>query len=371
MTWSERLERVAWILGLVATAIALTICGLELGAGTPPLTNEILGFVGSASCGLVWIAGAILFIVSILSMPKPRRERYHVLALFIALSVAGMFVVMRGWYVITDGLAAWENHRVSSADAGRSSGGADYYFDRGLYQEAAPRYSEAIRLYPDWAEAYYKRGMCYYWLHDYEEAIADFEEATRLDRGLAGAFYGLGDTYLALGRYEEAIEDYNEAIRLDPESADPYFGRAAAYYERGWHSEVISDCNSALSLSPGYREAYRTRGWASNGLGDYEGAIADYSAALDINPSYHEIWCDRGRAYVPLGEYEKAAADYSEAIRLDASYAQAYCQRGIVYQELDREDEALEDFQSCLALATDDERLRDEAQGYIEQIRQR
>ena len=60
-------------------------------------------------------------------------------------------------------------------------------------------------------------------LHDqghHEEAIAALDEAIRLDPEGATAYKKRGDSYFNLGEYENAILDLDEAVRIDPEDAE-------------------------------------------------------------------------------------------------------------------------------------------------------
>ena len=89
-------------------------------------------------------------------------------------------------------------------------------------------YTEAIRLKPDYAEAYNNRGNVKAALGRHEEAIADYNEAIRLKPDLALAYNNRGTAKGPLGRHEEAIADYNEAIRLKPDFAEAYNNRGNA-----------------------------------------------------------------------------------------------------------------------------------------------
>ena len=53
--------------------------------------------------------------------------------------------------------------------------------EKGDYDKAIAECSGAIRLDPNYAEAYYKRGLAYGNEGDYDKAIADYTEAIRLD----------------------------------------------------------------------------------------------------------------------------------------------------------------------------------------------
>ncbi len=60
---------------------------------------------------------------------------------------------------------------------------------------------------------------------EYARAIGAFSEAIRLDPRDAIAYYNRGNTYWTKGDYVRAIADYDEAIRLDPKAAEAYTNR--------------------------------------------------------------------------------------------------------------------------------------------------
>jgi tetratricopeptide (TPR) repeat protein len=93
------------------------------------------------------------------------------------------------------GLAIWHSSgRYSrlNALAYSSRGSADVI--KGDLDRAIVDYTEAIRLYPKYAEAYYNRGTAYATKGDRESAVGDFNESN--------------------GDYAHALADYDEAIRL-------------------------------------------------------------------------------------------------------------------------------------------------------------
>jgi tetratricopeptide (TPR) repeat protein len=54
-------------------------------------------------------------------------------------------------------------------------------YDSGDYARASADCNEAVRLKPDFADAYNNRGNAYYGKGDYARAIADYEQALRID----------------------------------------------------------------------------------------------------------------------------------------------------------------------------------------------
>lgn len=79
-------------------------------------------------------------------------------------------------------------------------------------------YSEAIKLNPQFAEAYIKRGLAYSELGMYEKAIQDCTEAIKLNPNDAGYYYIRRHCYMDAGMYPEARADYEMAESVWPKA---------------------------------------------------------------------------------------------------------------------------------------------------------
>jgi tetratricopeptide (TPR) repeat protein len=62
-----------------------------------------------------------------------------------------------------------------------------YCIESGILDEAIEAFTEAIRLKADFAEAYYNRGIVWYYKKDYARARADWEKTLQIDPDHAGA----------------------------------------------------------------------------------------------------------------------------------------------------------------------------------------
>jgi hypothetical protein len=89
--------------------------------------------------------------------------------------------------------------------------------------------TEAIRLKPDYPEAYLERGNLYSDHGNHDKAISDFTEAIRRYPTFAEAYFHRGVVYSRQGDHDKAISDFTEAIRLDPNYDSAYFSRGFAY----------------------------------------------------------------------------------------------------------------------------------------------
>jgi tetratricopeptide (TPR) repeat protein len=115
--------------------------------------------------------------------------------------------------------------------------------------EATNNYDEAIRLNPQSAEAYYKRGLEYQKLGQQEPAIADFDKAIRIDPQFAKAYCNRGYAYLNKEQYDLAIADCTKAAKLDPKDAVARLNLGVAYKLQGNKAEAIVNFEKAINLS--------------------------------------------------------------------------------------------------------------------------
>ena len=148
------------------------------------------------------------------------------------------------------------------------------YGETGEPDKAIADFTEAIRLDPKDEENHSGRGWCYAQTGEHDKAVADFNdaswlelkarldpvaagvcdraiadctEALRLDPTDAVAYYNRSWRYAQKGEYEKAIDDVTEALRLDPQCLR--FGKNTASCVRSFLSSVI-DYSNSLQRNP-------------------------------------------------------------------------------------------------------------------------
>jgi tetratricopeptide (TPR) repeat protein len=214
--------------------------------------------------------------------------------------------------------------------------------------------TEAIRLQPDFAEAFYNRGNARKTKGDLDGAIADYDEAIRLQPDIPQAFHNRGLARRAQGDLDGAIADYDEAIRLKPDHAGAFVNRASARADIGDLDGRLADYNQAIRLRPEFAEAFYGRANARADKGDLDGALADYDEALRLKPDFAGAFVNRANARADIGDLDGALADYDEALRLKPDYALAFNNRGGARYDKGDLDGALRDYNEALRLQPDD-----------------
>lgn len=99
------------------------------------------------------------------------------------------------------------------------------------------------------AETYFLWGNVKSDLGDYADAIADYTMAIRLNPDYTDAYISRGNAKNALGQHFAAITDYNTAIRLKPDKVEAYYNRGNVKYLLGRIWEAKQDFQTALRLA--------------------------------------------------------------------------------------------------------------------------
>ena len=179
------------------------------------------------------------------------------------------------------------------------------------------------------AEAF-QRGVSAYEKDDLDTSIADFTEAIRLDPEFAEAYCGRGISYRNKGEYDKAIADYTEAIRLDPKLADAYCSRGIAYEQKGEIDSAIGDYMEAIRLNPKNAITHNNLAWllatcSEDRLRDGQRAIDNATQACELME--WEIWNSLdtlAAAYAETGKFDKAVELQQKAVELATKDAENY-----------------------------------------------
>ena len=183
---------------------------------------------------------------------------------------------------------------------------------------------------------------------DFEGAIENFDRAIKLNPDYANAYNNRAKVRHELGDDAGAIEDYEKAILLNPKSSDFHKNRGIIYGKLDDIEKALKDFTQAIELNPDDAFAWTHRGDVYLLELDYlQGALKDYTQAARLNPNNAIIFYNLGVIRFRLGNKEKALEDYTQAIHLQRDLAQAYQNRGIVHYELGDSQRTLEDFQNA------------------------
>jgi tetratricopeptide (TPR) repeat protein len=287
-------------------------------------------------------------------------------------------------------LAAGVDVGVRSPDVVAAAPKADDFFikakekqEKQDYEGAIADVNQAIRLNPNYAEAYKLRGSIRIFpLKDKQGAISDFNQAIKINPKDAEAYVSRGQARGMLPGSEktpdraerdqvikisqEEIADYSLAIKVNPNYAEAYIVRGHAHSSLAiirstsknvpftFNSEekqaAIANFTQVIKLNPSDAEAYAGRGASRYKLGDKQGALEDLTQALKINPKYAEAYTNRGGIRAESGDTKGALEDLNQAIKINPNDASAYNNRGAARHFSGDKQGAIEDFSQAIGI---------------------
>ena len=150
------------------------------------------------------------------------------------------------------------------------------------YPGAIQSFARAIMLRPNYAPAYYSRGVAQQNLEHNEVAIQNYSEALRLAPNMALAYAARGVCLVRLHRDPDALIDFQRALELKPYLAFALNGRGGVYFRRKQYRMALADYDAAIKNNPRFAQAYLNRARAREAVGDFGGAAADRQREAEL-----------------------------------------------------------------------------------------
>jgi tetratricopeptide (TPR) repeat protein len=161
---------------------------------------------------------------------------------------------------------------------------------------------------------------CAVFSQQHDAAIAHFDEAIRLDPQFARAYYGRGVAYFHKGLYEKAVASYSEAIRREPQNDGAIFDRGLARWQNGEPKQAANDFTQAIRLNPKNDSAHNVLAWALStapqaDLRDGKRAVELATRACELtewkNPFHLSTLA---AAYAEVGDFQRALHWHKKAM---------------------------------------------------------
>jgi len=191
------------------------------------------------------------------------------------------------------------------------------YAKLGFFPDAVTAFQKAIKLKPDYTDAWYNLGWAYTRAGNMPEAADVFQQLVKLTPRDPQAWENLGGAYAGEGHPADAISAYKKAVELKPDFADAQFKLGAAYASQGRYPDAINAFRLALKYKHDFPDAWFNLGVVSQQQGEYNEAVLFFQQALKLKPNYAEAWGGLVRAYLKLHETTKAGEAAREMKKID------------------------------------------------------
>jgi predicted O-linked N-acetylglucosamine transferase (SPINDLY family) len=216
--------------------------------------------------------------------------------------------------------------------------------------DAGAAYDQALRLRPDYAEAYSNLGALYLDQGRWREAEHCCRQALRFQPNRAEAHNNLGAALEKQGKNEEAAACFEQAARLQPHSPEIHYNLAGQRRKQGRMDEAVASYRRALELRPDYLDALNNLGVLLSKRGAPDEAVICFQQALVLNPMAPDVYNNLGDALDLQGKPDEAIACFRRALELQPDYANALNNLGLALSSTNKLDEAATCLRRVLSL---------------------
>lgn len=119
-----------------------------------------------------------------------------------------------------------------------------------LLLDGIARLIQAIKIYPEYSDAYNQVGVAYYKMRDFEKARSFFLEAVKYNNENPEVKSNLGSVYFETKQLDKAEEMYRQALSLNPNHADALRNLGSVCGETGRLDEALTCFQKALKITP-------------------------------------------------------------------------------------------------------------------------
>lgn len=196
------------------------------------------------------------------------------------------------------------------------------YGQIGDYKNAMADFNAALKIKPDFPQAYANRALVFVRIEKLPRAIADYDRAIEINPDYAAAYVGRGDVHRLLNNHRKAIADFTKAISIQPDPV-AHFNRGLSRQKLGLHDEAIDDFDNAIGFRANAPEVYQAKGLSELALKRYESAYDNFYKAASGSKRNFEAWALRGKAAEALGNKQGAARAYNRALQINPNFEPA------------------------------------------------
>ncbi|MCB0722996.1 MAG: trypsin-like peptidase domain-containing protein [Ignavibacteriae bacterium] len=210
-----------------------------------------------------------------------------------------------------------------------------------------------IACFPDDANVYYLKGICYSNVGNYKKAIDNFTIAVDLNDHDAKFFRERGYSYMKDDKLTDASKDFDRSLNLRNNDPQTYFYLAFMDYEYlGYYDNAIKYCDKALELNYDDPYPYSLKGDIYLKKGDTISAMTNYYNSIYTDSTYVIAYEKLAEIYFTQRKYTESAYNYSYMIKFSQESflsSKVFYRRAVSYKNSKHINKAIEDLKEALS----------------------
>lgn len=155
----------------------------------------------------------------------------------------------------------------------------------GEYEKSIELCNEGLEINPKSPFLFYMKGICEGCIGNFKEGIEDLQKAIKLRPDFEDAYGELGTIYSRMDLPKEAIAYYDKALQIEPDNVFGWYNKGVALTKLKNYEEAITYYDKVIKKIPHYVDALVNKGHALSELGNYDASITCFDRALQIEPN--------------------------------------------------------------------------------------
>jgi tetratricopeptide (TPR) repeat protein len=182
--------------------------------------------------------------------------------------------------------AVEEKGKAEESPAVKDAKNAAADLEAGKLDEAIAGFEKALQQDSSLAPVHYYLGVAYERKGNLEKARSHFQEAVRLKPEFGEAYLALGNGYLAEKKFDApAVEALTKATELLPDNYNASYNLGVCYANSGKYAEAEKSFRKAVEINPKEPVAHYQLAMALLGQSKNPDAKAEFQKYLELNPN--------------------------------------------------------------------------------------
>jgi len=221
--------------------------------------------------------------------------------------------------------------------------------EAGKISEALAECDEALRITPDYAEAFNTRGAAFLRLGNLAAARTNYQRAAQCDATFPDPLHALAEVALRERNFAEAETQSRAALRLAPLHLGAHYTLAQALHGQGKLDDAIAAYQELDQLKPGVFHVHRSLASLYVNQGNLPAATTELRRALEIVPNNPETLGALGTVLLDQGDVTGASNQFSAVLQLQPTNGLANFKIGQLLTAAGRARESIPHYRAALA----------------------
>jgi len=203
----------------------------------------------------------------------------------------------------------WAQDDARSPEAGQAYNDGLNLVRKGKYEQAIPKFNDAVKADDNFPNAHYMLGYCYKKKNNFSAAEKEYRQAIKLNSKFEKAYEALGNLHAQSANTSEAINTFNALLVINANNAKANFGLGKIYYDQKKYTDAADKLEKAVATQSKYVAAHNILGMTYKNMRKFSNSVTAFESAI----KYEKKNSKKGTYYYQLGQVQIEAKQYKAA----------------------------------------------------------